>query len=248
MNRPDRPWDASRPSGHLQKAEPAAAAMRPPPPGGRHRPTTASGDDESTVTASADRRSGRDNAREGGPCPWRFFCLRADSDDRQQAETFFKLGIGYDIQDDHHTPKDTVMLKAAVSKKLRAITARHRASWRQWAHDIASGKPEPTANDVVEVALALGIEDPGADLERDADIVREVISAGKTTAACERERQELLRPFGGDAENIRIAIDVAKAEVTRLTALYDSATWAGEWAIKAEADRLRRSRPDLFSE
>ena len=140
------------------------------------------------------------------------------------------------------------MLKIAVGKKLKAITARHRASWRQWAIDIASGKPEPTAADVVEVAIALGIEDPAGDLERDADIVREVIAAGKTAAACERERQELLRPFGGDPENIRVAIDAAKAEVERLTALYDAATWPGEWHIKAEADRLRHSRPDLFPE
>jgi hypothetical protein len=140
------------------------------------------------------------------------------------------------------------MLKIAVGKKLKAITARHRASWRQWAIDIANGRPEPTAADVVEVAIALGIEDPAGDLERDAEIIREVVAAEKTTAVCERDRAELLRPFGGDPENIRVAIDAAKAEVTRLTALYDAATWPSEWFIKAEASRLRHSRPDLFPE
>ena len=56
---------------------PPATTKAPSP----HRPTGA---------------AGGTNAREGGPCPWRFVCLRADSDDRQQAETFFKLGIVYD--------------------------------------------------------------------------------------------------------------------------------------------------------
>lgn len=140
------------------------------------------------------------------------------------------------------------MLKSAVGKKLKAIAARHRANWRQWAHDIANGRPEPTANDIVEVAIALGIEDPAGDLERDAEIIREVAAAEKTTAVCERDRAELLRQFGGDAENIRAAIDVAKAEVERLTAILDRATWPAEWAVRAEASRLRNSRPDLFSE
>ena len=140
------------------------------------------------------------------------------------------------------------MLKIAVAKKLKAIAARHRASWRTWAHDIAAGRPEPTAADVVEVAIALGIEDPAGDLERDAEIVREVAAAEKTTAVCERDRAELLRQFGGDAENIRVAIAAAKAEAARLAEILDRATWPGEWSIKAEADRLRRSRPDLFPE
>jgi hypothetical protein len=59
-------------------------------------PTT--GDDESAVTASTDHhRSGRDNAREGGASAWRFFFRLRGAGDRQQAETFFKLGIMYDI-------------------------------------------------------------------------------------------------------------------------------------------------------
>ena len=140
------------------------------------------------------------------------------------------------------------MLKAAVSKKLKAIEARHRANWRQWAHDIANGKPEPAAGDVVEVAIALGIEDPAGDLERDAETIREVAAAERTIKICEADRVERLRQFGGDPENIRIAIAAAKAEAARLAEILDRATWPGEWSIKAEADRLRRSRPDLFPE
>jgi hypothetical protein len=140
------------------------------------------------------------------------------------------------------------MLKIAVGKKLKAITARHRASWRTWAHDIAAGKPEPTANDVVEVAIALGIEDPAGDLERDAEIIRQVHAAERTVSRCQRDRADLLGQFGGSAENIRVAIAAAKAEVDRLTALLDRATWPTEWSAKARADRLRRDNPGLFTE
>ena len=140
------------------------------------------------------------------------------------------------------------MLKIAVGKKLKAIAARHRASWRTWAHDIANGRPEPTANDVVEVAIALGIEDPAGDLERDAEIIRDVAAAERTIKICEADRVERLRQFGGDAENIRVAIAAAKAEVSRLEEILDLATWPSEWSFRAEADRLRRSRPDLFVE
>lgn len=138
------------------------------------------------------------------------------------------------------------MLKTEISRKLRAVAARHRDNWRKWATDMADGKSEPTAGDVVEAAIYLGIADPAEALERDADIIREVRAADAAVERCEAARAERLAPFGGDPEKILAALEVAKAEVSRLTELYDAATWPHAWTYKARASKLRNDRPDLF--
>lgn len=140
------------------------------------------------------------------------------------------------------------MLRTAIGKRLRAVTARHRSNWRQWAADLADGKPEPTAADVVEAAAHLGIADPAEQLEHDSAIIREVRAAEATVERCEASRVERLAPFDGDVEKVRAAIDAAKAEVARLAEILDNATWPHGWTYKARADRLRRDNPHLFTE
>lgn len=140
------------------------------------------------------------------------------------------------------------MLKSAIGKRLRAVTARHRDSWRAWVHDLAEGRPEPTAADVVEAAAHLGIADPAAQLEADVAVVRDVKAAEGAVERGEAKRVERLAPFGGDVKKLRAALDAAKKEVERLTDLFDKVTWPGAWQAKSRASRLRHQHPHLFEE
>ena len=143
----------------------------------------------------------------------------------------------------------TATLKQGIGKRLRAVTAHHRQNWAAWARALAAGEAEPSAADVVEAAMHLGIEDPAGDLERAAEIVREVAAAERAIAACEADRAAALQPFGGSLEKLRAAVAAAKLEFERLAAIerpFDE--WPIEWHQRSTADRLRRSRPDLFPE
>jgi hypothetical protein len=143
----------------------------------------------------------------------------------------------------------TAALKNGIGKRLRAVTAHHRQNWAAWARALAAGEAEPTAADVCEAAAHLKIEDPAAQLETDAQIVREVAAAERTTALCEAARAAALQPYDGSLEKLRAAVAAAKLEFERLAAIerpFDE--WPVEWHQRSVADRLRRSRPDLFTE
>jgi hypothetical protein len=140
-------------------------------------------------------------------------------------------------------------LKQGIGKRLRAVTLHHRQKWREWVHALAEGKGEPTAADVVEAALHLKIADPGEQLEADAAIVRAVRDAERAIAACEADRAATLQPYDGSLEKLRAAVAAAKLEYDRLAAIerpFDE--WPIEMFQRSTADRLRRSRPDLFEE
>jgi hypothetical protein len=143
----------------------------------------------------------------------------------------------------------TAALKNGIGKRLRAVTLHHRQKWREWVHALAEGKGEPTAADVVEAALHLKISDPGEQLEADASIVREVHDAERTITICEADRATALQPFDGSLDKLRAAVAAAKAEYDRLAAIERPFNeWPVEWSQRSTADRLRRSRPDLFTE
>jgi hypothetical protein len=143
----------------------------------------------------------------------------------------------------------TATLKNSIGRRLRAVTLHHRANWRQWATDMAAGKNEPSAADVVEAALHLGIADPAERLEADAQVIREVVDAERTIALCEADRAVTLQPYDGSLEKLREAVAAAKAAYDRLAAIERPFNeWPVEWHQRSTADRLRRSRPDLFPE
>lgn len=140
------------------------------------------------------------------------------------------------------------MQKIAIGKRLRAVIAANRQNWRRWAHDLATGKSEPSAAEIIEAAAHLRFEDPGERLEADAEVIRAVHTAERTIAACQKAREEQLVPWGGDIEKLRAAVEATKAEHTRLAEILASAEWPTEWSARATADRLRRDNPLLFEE
>jgi hypothetical protein len=143
----------------------------------------------------------------------------------------------------------TATLKQGIGKRLRAVTAHHRQNWAAWARALAEGKAEPSAADVCEAAAHLKIDDPATALEADAQIIREVVDAERTIALCEADRAAALQPFDGSLDKLRAAVRAAKLEFDRLAAIerpFDE--WPVEMFQRSTADRLRRSRPDLFEE
>jgi hypothetical protein len=56
--------------------------------------------------------------------------------------------------------------------RYRALVAAALTYWRQWASDMAAGKPAPKPVDLLQVATLLELKPAGELLEADADAIR----------------------------------------------------------------------------
>ncbi len=55
---------------------------------------------------------------------------------------------------------------------LIELVADARLRWQAWVEDLATGRPAPAPQDVLEIGAILGILHPGAALEAAADAAR----------------------------------------------------------------------------
>jgi hypothetical protein len=123
-----------------------------------------------------------------------------------------------------------------------------RARWVGWAAAIAGGGDWPSPREILEAGAVLGLAEPGAALEADADALRTLAQVEKNIVAIEAAGVEALAPWGGLA-GLEAAIVQAKAEATRLEELHRS--WADggpSLSQRWERDRIKRSYPHLFAE
>jgi hypothetical protein len=134
-------------------------------------------------------------------------------------------------------------------KKAHARMIREaRGRWRGWAAAIADGGDWPSPRDILESGVILGLAEPAAALEADADALRTLAQVEKNIVAIEAAGVEALAPWGGLA-GLEAAIVQAKAEATRLEELQRS--WADggpSLSQRWERDRIKRSYPRLFTE
>ena len=123
-----------------------------------------------------------------------------------------------------------------------------RTRWRSWAAAIAGGGDWPSPREILEAGAVLGLAEPGAALEADADALRTLAQVEKNIVAIEAAGVEALAPWGGLA-GLEAAIVQAKAEATRLEELQRS--WADggpSLCQRWERDRIKRQYPHLFAE
>jgi hypothetical protein len=81
---------------------------------------------------------------------------------------------------------------------------------------LANGEGAPDGRELVAVAAALQIQDPANELQRAADAIVEVRTMQRGLAACERDFEAMLAPFGGTTDKLLQAREAAKRELERI--------------------------------
>lgn len=138
-------------------------------------------------------------------------------------------------------------LAEKLRDQLDELREHHIASWRAMAKSLADGN-SPRPKDVLEVAAALDVANPGEALESDAEAYRERRSCEGAIAVCRTKVAEQLKPYGGRAENLRAAVEKADTEARRLRELLDDVTAGHEGYWLGRISRLERENPRAFGE
>jgi hypothetical protein len=138
-----------------------------------------------------------------------------------------------------------VSLAAKLIDQLAEIREHNIATWRAMAAALAEGNG-PRPKDLLEVAEALDIANPGAALEADAEALRERKSCEAAIALCRQTVADKLKPFGGNVDKLRLACEKADAEARRLRdeLAYVCDGHAGYW--QGRMSRLERENPRAF--
>jgi hypothetical protein len=138
-------------------------------------------------------------------------------------------------------------LTATIGRKFRKMRADAHRKWIAMAESMAAGEGEPDAMSVIECARLLGIDDPGAAIEHDADVLRELAAAERATESCNVKLAEKLAPWDGDVQKLRDAIHAAEREVERLKALHLNCAVPPSTHWRWRSQQLRRENPRLFA-
>lgn len=139
-----------------------------------------------------------------------------------------------------------------IATKLREQLADLREhsinTWRAMAKGLADGNG-PRPKDLLEVAAALDVANPGEALEADAQAYRERKSCEAAIDSCREKVREQLKPFGGRVETLRAAAEKADIEARRLRDLLEDVVSSGQegyWL--GRVSRLERENPRAFGE
>jgi|GEM_PF-6589673 len=138
-------------------------------------------------------------------------------------------------------------LATKIRRQLDEHRERNIALWRQWARELAEDGTSPRPMDVLAVAAALGITDPGAMLEHDAGVYREYLSYKASAEFCSTDRAAKLAAFGG-MDKLAAALEKAKAEVSRLSAALADIDNGSEGFWKNCMSQSERDNPRLWGE
>lgn len=136
-------------------------------------------------------------------------------------------------------------LAQKLNGQLDEIHAANVATWRAMAKALAEGTA-PRPRDLLEVAAALEIDNPGPALEADAAAMQERLQCDAGVAICAREIAEKLRPFGGRVEALRAAAVKADNEARRLLELLDNVTACPEHYWIGRASSVERANFRVF--
>lgn len=142
----------------------------------------------------------------------------------------------------------TATVADRIQKQLDDIATNHRRTWREMARKLAVDDVSPRPRDVLEVAAALDIRDPGDQLERDAQAFRTMRQYEAAVELCKDDLAKKLEPFG-TMENARMMAEQAQAEADRIKAVVadlDYGCSLSYWTVQQH--HLRRENPHLFNE
>lgn len=137
-------------------------------------------------------------------------------------------------------------LAAKLADQLAELKQHHIDSWRSMAKGLAEGNG-PRPKDLLEVAAALDIANPGEALEADAEALRERKSCEAAIKICRDTVADKLKPFGGRIENLRLACEKADAEARRLREELAYVADAHEGYWQGRISRLERENPRAFN-
>ena len=138
-------------------------------------------------------------------------------------------------------------LAARLRDQLHEIREQNISTWRDMAKALAEGN-SPRPRDVLELAAALEVENPGAALEADAAAIRERKQCDAAIALCETTVLKRLAPFGGRVEVLQAAAEKAAAEAKRLHDILVDVTAGHEGFWLQVVSGLVRRHPRVFGE
>ena len=136
-------------------------------------------------------------------------------------------------------------LAQKLNGQLDEIHAANVATWRAMAKALAEGTA-PRPRDLLEVAAALEIDNPGPALEADAAGMLERLQCDAAIKLCRDKVAEQLKPFGGRIETLRAAAEKADVEARRLRELLDDATACHESFWFGRASQVERENYRVF--
>jgi hypothetical protein len=138
-------------------------------------------------------------------------------------------------------------LAQKLNGQLDEIHAANVATWRAMAKSLAEGNA-PRPRDLLEVAAALEIDNPGPALEADAAAMHDRLRCDAAIQLCRDKVVEQLKPFGGRVETLRAAAEKADVEAKRLRELLDDATACHESFWFGRASQVERENFRVFGE
>lgn len=138
-------------------------------------------------------------------------------------------------------------LAQKLNGQLDEIHAANVATWRSMAKALAEGT-SPRPRDLLEVAAALEIDNPGPALEADAEAMHDRLRCDAGIKLCRDKVAELLKPFGGRIETLRAAAEKADTEAKRLREILDDATACHESYWFGRASQVERQNYRVFGE
>jgi len=138
-------------------------------------------------------------------------------------------------------------LAQKLNGQLDEIHAANVATWRSMAKALAEGTA-PRPRDLLEVAAALEIDNPGPALESDAEAMHDRLRCDAAIKLCRDKVAEQLKPYGGRVEALRAAAEKADNEARRLRELLDDATACHESYWFGRASQVERENYRVFGE
>ena len=138
-------------------------------------------------------------------------------------------------------------LSARLKDQLDEIREHNIATWRDMAKALADGN-SPRPRDVLELAAALEVNNPGAAMEADAAAIRDRKAADAAIKLCHDTTAARLKAYGGRVEGLQAAAEKAATEAKRLHDLLVDATSCPESYWLHRVSQLERQHPRVFGE
>jgi hypothetical protein len=158
--------------------------------------------------------------------------------------------VGEDIPREAHvgpTTKEKSSMSDTINKQFTRLQREAMAKWKAWAEQLANGEKPPTALEVLEAGATLGICEPVAELQADAEVLLEVRDLEQRAAHAREKVAAQLAAYGG-VDGLRDRIRELKAELRKAEAASGITTGhmiAGQLA--GQASRLKAARPRVFA-
>jgi hypothetical protein len=120
------------------------------------------------------------------------------------------------------------------------------ADWRRWAADLATGKPGPAPQAILEAAAVLAIRDPGVVLEKDAAAYASIATHERRADTTQERMQAAIDAHGGrDAIGERIA--TLRDELRQLEAAIGPGAAMALGGLRGEVTGMKNRNPRLFA-